>query len=285
MLTLKTFKKFGLSRDPFSGDVVKADDVYLTDDTRFVAEYLTQTAKTGGMVALVGESGSGKTTIRRFAVDRMNAEGQKVRVISPRTIDKTRLTASSICDAIIRDCSNETPCRTIEAKARQVERILTNSSRAGYSHVLMIEEAHDLHIQTLKYLKRFWELEDGFKKLLAIVLIGQVELKLKLDESKNWEAREVIRRMEVLELDPLGTGADVASYLDIKFSRLGKESINIINDAGCEALARKLHRQTRNGVTYSVAYPLSVNNWAQIAMNAAVELGLGLVDADVVNSL
>jgi type II secretory pathway predicted ATPase ExeA len=285
MLTLKTFKKFGLPRDPFSGDVVQADDVYLTEDTRFVAEYLTQTAKTGGMVALVGESGSGKTTIRRFAIDRMNAEGQKVRVISPRTIDKTRLTASSICDAIIRDCSNEAPCRTIEAKARQVERILTNSSRAGYSHVLMIEEAHDLHIQTLKYLKRFWELEDGFKKLLAIVLIGQVELKLKLDESKNWEAREVIRRMEVLELDPLGAGADVAAYLDIKFSRLGKERTKIISDAGCEALARKLHRQTRNGVTYSVAFPLSVNNWAQRAMNAAVELGLALVDADVVNSL
>jgi type II secretory pathway predicted ATPase ExeA len=284
MLTLKTFKKFGLVHDPFTGDVVKADDVYLTDDTRFVAEYLAQAVKTGGMVALVGESGSGKTTIRRYAVDRMNAEG-KVRVISPRAIDKTRLTAGSICDAIIRDCSNEAPCRTIEAKARQVERILTNSSRSGYSHVLMIEEAHDLHIQTLKYLKRFWELEDGFKKLLAIVLIGQVELKLKLDESKNWEAREVIRRMEVLELNPLGAGADVAAYLDIKFSRLGRERGEIINDGGCEALARKLHRQTRNGVTYSVAYPLSVNNWAQRAMNAAAELGADIVDAEVVNSL
>lgn len=285
MLQMKTFKKFGLARDPFSGDVVKADDVYLTDDTRFAAEYLLQTAKTGGMVALVGESGSGKTTVRRYAIDRMNAEGQKVRVISPRTIDKTRLTASSICDAIIRDCSNEAPARTIEAKARQVERILTNSSRAGYSHVLMIEEAHDLHIQTLKYLKRFWELEDGFKKLLSIVLIGQVELKLKLDESKNWEAREVIRRMEILELDPLGSGADVAAYLDIKFARLGKDRKAIINDAGCEALARKLHRQTRNGVTYSVAYPLSVNNWTQRGMNAAAELGVGIVDADVINSL
>ena len=75
--------------------------------------------------------------------------------------------------------------------------------------MLMIEEAHDLSIPTLKYLKRFWELEDGFKKLLAIVLIGQVEMKAKLDESQNWEAREVIRRIEVLELKPLGTGHQV----------------------------------------------------------------------------
>jgi type II secretory pathway predicted ATPase ExeA len=185
MLNLNTRKTFGLFKDPFTDDVANADDVYLNDASRFAAEYLYQTAKAGGMVALVGESGSGKTTIRRYAIDRMQAENQKVRVISPRIIDKGRLTASLICDAIIADCSTEKPRRTLEAKARQVEHILTNSSRSGFSHILMIEEAHDLSIQTLKYLKRFWELEDGFKKLLAIVLIGQIEMNAKLDESKN----------------------------------------------------------------------------------------------------
>jgi len=285
MLALKTFKKFGLTQDPFTGDVISAADVFLTADTRFAAEYLVQSAKAGGMVALVGESGSGKTTIRRYAVDRMAQEGQKIRVIAPRCVDKTRLTTSSICDAIVRDCSTEAPRRTLEGKARQVERILTNSSRSGYSHVLMIEEAHDLSIQTLKYLKRFWEMEDGYKKLLAIVLIGQPELKSKLDESKNWEARELIRRMEVLELDPLGSGADVAAYLDIKFGRLGKERRGIVTDEGCEALAEKLRRQTRNGVVYSIAYPLLINNWTRRAMNSAAELGAPSVDAEVVNAL
>jgi type II secretory pathway predicted ATPase ExeA len=149
----------------------------------------------------------------------------------------------------------------------------------------MIEEAHDLSIQTLKYLKRFWEMEDGFKKLLSIILIGQVELKAKLDEGQNWEAREVIRRMEILELDPLGTGADIAAYLDIKFGRLGKDREVVINDDGCEAPAAKPRRQTRNGVVYSVAWPLLVNNWYRGAMNEAAELGADLVDAEVVNSL
>ncbi|MCL2197199.1 MAG: AAA family ATPase [Treponema sp.] len=285
MLTLKTFRKFGLKADPFYGDVVRAEDVFLTEDTRFIAEYILQSAKAGGMVALVGESGSGKTTIRRYAIDRMAAEGQKVRVIAPRCIDKTRLSTGSICDAIIADCSTETPRRTMEAKARQIERILTHSSRAGWSHVLMIEEAHDLNINTLKYLKRFWELEDGYKKLLSIVLIGQIEMKAKLDESKNWEAREVIRRMEVLELEPLASGADIAGYLDIKFKRLGKTRAEIINDMGCEALAAKLKRQTRTGLVYSVAYPLLINNWCMKAMNSACELGAKCVDAEVVNAL
>lgn len=285
MLTMKAYQKFGLFQDPFQGDVTKADDVFLTDETRFIAEFLYQTAKVGGMVALLGESGSGKTTIRRYSMDRIQSEGQKIKIIAPRSIDKARLTTSAICDAIIQDCSAEKPRRTLEAKSRQVERILTNSSRAGYNHVLMIEEAHDLSIPTLKYLKRFWELEDGFKKLLAIVLIGQTEMKAKLDESQNWEAREVIRRIEVLELKPLGTGKEVADYLDIKFKRLGKERAKIISDEGCEAIAAKLRKQTRRGMIYSVGYPLLINNWTRMAMNQTAELGADLVDADVVNSL
>lgn len=97
MLTMKAYKKFGLFQDPFTGDVAKADDVYLTDETRFVAEFLYQTAKAGGMVALLGESGSGKTTIRRYAMDRIQSEGQKIKIITPRSIDKARLTTSAIC--------------------------------------------------------------------------------------------------------------------------------------------------------------------------------------------
>jgi len=285
MLSLQARKQFKLFRDPFTDDVGAAEDVYLNDCFRFAAEYLYQTAKAGGMMALVGESGSGKTTVRRLAIDRMTAEGQKVRVVTPRIIDKGRLTASLICDAIIQDCSTENPKRTLEGKARQIERILTNSSRAGWSHVLMIEEAHDLTIQTLKYLKRFWELEDGFKKLLAIVLVAQVEMKAKLDESKNWEAREVIRRMEVVDLDPLADGDEIARYLELKFSRLGSVRAEIISDAGCEAIAQRLRRRTKQGAVYSVAYPLIVNNWTRRALNLAAELGSSVVDADVVAGL
>jgi type II secretory pathway predicted ATPase ExeA len=284
MLNLNTRKNFGIFKDPFTDDIVTAGDVYLNDSSRFATEYLFQTARAGGMLAIIGESGSGKTTLRRLAVDRWQAEGQKVRIVSPRIIDKGRLTASLICDAIIADCSTEKPRRTLEAKARQVEQVLTNSSRSGYSHVLMIEEAHDLSVQTLKYLKRFWEMEDGFRKLLAIVLIGQPEMRAKLDESKNWEAREVIRRMEILELEPLGN-EDIAAYLDLKFKRLNRTRKDIFTDDACAALGRRLQRQTRNGTVYSVAYPLLINRQARAAMNLAASLKVKVVDADVVNSL
>ena len=287
MLSMQARQSFGLTRDPFVDDVTQAADVYLTDGARFAAEYVYQTAKVGGMVALIGESGSGKSTIRRLAIDRLTAEAQKTRIIIPRLIDKGRLTAAMICDAIIEDCSSsaERPRRSAEAKARQVERILTNSSRAGYSHILIVEEAHDLTLHTLKYLKRFWELEDGFRKLLSIMLIGQPELKDKLDESKNYSARELIRRMEIVELDPLSSGSEVAAYLDIKFRRIGLERTSIVPDDGCEALASRLSRRTTQGTVFSVAWPLLVNNWTRRALNLAAELGADQVDAEVVAGL
>lgn len=285
MITMQALKKFGLFSDPFIGDIQKADDVYLSSDTRFIAEYLYQSAKSGGLIALIGESGSGKSTIRRYAIERMKNEGQNVRVIFPQCIDKKLLTASTIYNAIIADCSAETPKQNFETRARQVKRILTNSSRAGVNHILMIEEAHDLSISTLKYLKRFWELEDGFKKLLSIVLIGQVEMKPKLNESQNWEAREVIRRMEVLELSAMTTGTEIRDYLASKFSRLDKKREDIISDDGCDALATKLCRQTAKGIVVSSAYPLTINNWCKAGMNAAAEFGADLVDADIIHSL
>ena len=82
-----------------------------------------------------------------------------------------------------------------------------------------------------------------------------------------------------------GTGKEIADYLDIKFSRLGKVRTKIITDEGCEAWAAKLRKQTRNHVVYSVGYPLLVNNWTRRAMNEAAELGADAVDADVVNAL
>lgn len=139
MLTMDARKQFHFVNDPFTDDITSAEDVYRNRDIGFAAEYLYQTARSGGMLALIGESGSGKSTVRRLVIDRIRSEGVKIKVIVPRTIDKSRLTASSICDAIIEDCSTERPRRSLEAKARQIERILSASSRAGWNHLLMMK--------------------------------------------------------------------------------------------------------------------------------------------------
>lgn len=281
MLSQAAKKHFGLFRDPFTDDVQNPDDVFLSREQRYIRDSMYYAAKHGGFLAIVGESGAGKTTLRRDLLDRINREGNQIIVCQPRIIDKGKLTAGSICDAIIADVSTERPKQSLEAKARQIEKLLSGSSRAGSSHVLIIEEAHDLTIQTLKYLKRFWEMEDGFKKLLAIILVGQPELKSKLDERINWEAREVIRRCEVAELLPLD--GNVEAYLSLKFKRVGKDLAEIMTGDAVTALQKRLTIRGRGQqTTTSMLYPLVVNNAITKAMNEAADCGAPLITADVI---
>jgi type II secretory pathway predicted ATPase ExeA len=285
-------RHFGLFRDPFSDDVQSAEDVYATPDIRYVREALWQTARHGGFLAVVGESGSGKTTLRRDLNDRLAREGVSTIVIEPYVLgmedsDATgrTLKASAIADAIISAVAPLEPVRrTQDAKYRQLHRVLRDSRRAGHTHLLVIEEAHGLPIPTLKHLKRFWELEDGFKKLLGIALIGQPELRLKLSE-RNHAVREVVQRCELVELLPLD--AHLEGYLRHKFNRVGTDLGKVVAPGAIEALRDKLTFAPRpqagqRAETVSLLYPLAVANLLAAAMNLAAELGAPTVTADIV---
>lgn len=282
MLTPQAKKLFSLFRDPFTDDVQGPEDVFLSADQRYIREVLFATARHGGFVAVAGESGSGKTTLRRDMLDRIQREGLPVVAVQPRSIDKGVLTASAICHAIIDDLNPGARVpRSLEAQARSVERVLTESSRAGNSHVLIIEEAHDLNIQTLKYLKRFWELEDGFRKLLGIILIGQTELKDKLNERRNPQAREVIRRCEIAELMPLDNVLE--DYLRLKLKRVGADYNAIFAADACDGIRARLSYPGKTPrETVSMVYPLTVNRLVIRAMNLAAQIGEPRVTAEII---
>lgn len=287
MLSPEAKKHFSLFRDPFQDDIQSADDLYLSADHRYIRETMYTTSKHGGFVAVVGESGAGKTVLRKDLFQRIVREQQPIIPIQPRVIEKGRLNAGLIFEAIIDDLRpGETMRRTQEGKARQAERLLRDSSRAGNSHVLIIEEAHDLNIMTLKILKRFWELEDGFKRLLAIILIGQPELAMMLDERARPEAREVIRRCEVAILAPLD--GNLEEYLGKKFDRIGASLDKIIAPDAFDAMRQVKGPQIRPGGVVakpSQLYPLVVNNLVIRALNRAAQDGEDLVTGDVIRAL
>lgn len=279
MLSPEAKRHFTLFRDPFSDEINGAEDVFVSPDIRYVQEVVYSTARLGGMVAVVGESGAGKSVIRRDLIDRIQRERAQVHVIMPRVIDKGALTARHICEAILQDMAPNTPmASSLERLARQVEKVLVSSSRGGHTHALVIEEAHDLAISALKYLKRFWELEDGFRKLLAIVLVGQPELKDKLDERVNYEAREVIRRCEIAELRPLDKHLE--AYLTHKLARVGKQFDEVFDKSAMDAIRARLTTTRR-----SQLYPLVVNNLVTRALNRAALDGAPVVSADTIHDL
>jgi len=292
-LTPAAKKHFSLFSNPFTGDIQSAEELYQSSDVNYVRMAMYQAAKMGGFIAVTGESGSGKTTLRRDLLDRIQRERLPIVTIEPYVIaaedndvkGKT-LKASHIAEAILAALAPLSGAkRSPEARFRQIHNLLKESSRAGNQHVIIIEEAHSLPIPTLKHLKRFFELEDGYKKLLSIVLIGQNELALKLSE-QNLEVREVVQRCEIVTLDPL-TQTGLVDYLQHRIKPTGRPLADIISTDGVDAIADRLTAApARKGqISRSLLYPLAVGNLITGAMNLAADLGVPTVNADIVREV
>ena len=285
---------FRVLRDPFVNELNEDADVFITDDIRYVRAAMRHTARHGGMLAVVAESGGGKSTLRQDLIDWINTTGERVTVIEPYVIgmeDSQRkgkaLMAADITGAVIRAVSPGTSLRQVlQDRAAQMHSILKASAQVGQRHVLIIEEAHALAIPTLKHLKRFYELQDGFKKLLSIILIGQTELEKKLSEH-NPEVREVVQRCEMVKLPPLDN--HVEAYLRHKLERAGLQFDAVFASDAVEAIRATLRqavsetvRGQRQAREQSLCYPLAINNLVTRAMNEAVKIGAPKVNAALI---
>lgn len=284
-----TKRHFKLMADPFD-EVRGHDDVFLSSEIRYVREQLLHVAKHGGFLAVIGESGSGKSTLRRDLADRILRDKLPIHIIEPYTlamedndVEGKSLKAQHIAEAIMGTVApGEKIQNSPEARFRQVHRVLRDSGRTGHTHCLVIEEAHCLPLKTLKHLKRFLELEDGFRKLLSVILLGQPELKYKLSEA-NHEVREVVQRCEVVELKPMN--GSLAEYVTHRFQRVGSDASKVITGEGIEALRAKLTGPTSRGGardSVSLVYPLAVGNMIIAAMNLAAEVGAPIVDEKII---
>lgn len=295
-LTPEARQQFGILRDPFVNEIRDVADVFETSDIRYVRASVRQTALHGGMLAVISESGGGKSVIRKDTQAWVNNGHDEIIVIEPYVVgtsNHTRvgkpLLASDITARVIKTLDPHAKLRsTLEARTDQMHAMLRESSKLGHKHVLIIEEAHDLAVPTLKSLKRFYEIEDGFAKLLSIVLIGQTELRRKLSE-KNPEVREVVQRCELITLPPLDN--HVGEYLAHKFKRVEVDVAKVL-DAGAVAMIRTVLRRTvtetfggkKQSMEQSLCYPLAINNLVTRAMNLAAEIGAPKVTAELVEA-
>lgn len=280
MISDETRRHFKLFKNPFIHDVLDDNDIFMTDEHRYIEAAMMDAAKNAGFLAVVGEVQSGKSTIRRKVVMQLKRD-DNVRVIYPEIIDKTRVTATSLGRAIVEDISSEKAQINHEGQARQVKRLMETRHRNGGRHVLIIEEAHDLPLKILKLLKRFYELEDGYEKLLGIILIGQPELKDSLNEGMQPNMREVIRRIQIAEIR--GLNGDIKEYLAFKFKRIKADATKIFTDDAIKALGKRLTTQaTGTSKSISHAFPGLVNNYAAKAMNFAAEHGEPEVTEEIV---
>lgn len=277
-------RQFTLFANPFAGEVTTDAEMFVNGHIRFVREVAWQAATGARMAAIVGESGAGKTTMLDDLKESLLREHRPVVCIEPSmegaeetdTKGKT-VKAVDIHTAIIRTLNaRASVASNAEARSRQVHAALSESSAAGHSHLLIIEEAHALPVPTLNHLKRLREkMRLGRSFMLGVLLVGHPELEKKL---ARWDVREVMQRIEVARLPPLG--ADLSAYLQTRAAAAGRKLDEFITAEGVDELRTRL---VANGT--SLLNPLNVNNWMSAALNTAADLGAPVVDRDVVRSV
>lgn len=161
---------FGLPANPWS-------NAQPTADSARVATLVGAAIQSQAFISILGARGSGKTWAVRAAL-----EEHTVTAVEPLRLTRDKLHMGDIETALVRELSDESPRRSGEARSYQVKRILGEFSRTT-PVVLVIDDAHVLHHQTLRALKRLRELAWLSRSpLLGIVLIGQHDKTRAIDE-------------------------------------------------------------------------------------------------------
>ena len=163
-MKILTRQHFKLPADPWAGWTCAT-----ADQTR-VADLIKAAVAGDLFVSIIGPRGSGKTRAARAA---LAACGAGARVVEPLRLTRDKLHMGDIETALIVSLADESPRRSGEARSRQARRVLGTASR-NKKIALFIDDAHVLHSQTLRALKRLRELSfAGRAPLLSVILAAQ----------------------------------------------------------------------------------------------------------------
>jgi type II secretory pathway predicted ATPase ExeA len=288
-LTPLARRHFKLTTNPFQGEVTSEVQMFNGDDIHYVRESAWQCCKTGSFVAIVGESGAGKTTVQTDLEERIAQSNEPITVIKPSVLGMeqserqgTQLRSADILHAIISTLAPQrTMPQTLQARTVAAHKLLTASAELGNMHLLVVEEAHSMPDAALKHLKRLHELRNGRRPLLGILLIAQPELKKRLANGlRDGSLREVAQRCEIVELLPLD--GDLRAYLACRAGAAGVKLDDLIDPQAVEAMRERLMVKGESGSKVSICYPLAVNNLLTRALNKAAEIGMPVVNRDLV---
>ena len=170
-MRILTRQHFGLAADPWARLHVD------TADHLRVAGAIAAGAGGRILISIAGPRGAGKT----HAVKR--ALGEDVALVETARLTRERLHMGDVEQAVVRDLSDERPRRSAEARSHQVRRILGDRRRRGDRVALLIDDAHVLHHNTVRAMKRLLELSwRGLSPLLSVVLVGQTDAAARIPE-------------------------------------------------------------------------------------------------------
>jgi general secretion pathway protein A len=157
-----------------------------------------------GFVQLTGEVGAGKTTLCRALLDQLSPSFSTALIVNPI------LDADQLVKAIAMEFNLEVKGLDRLETVAEINHFLLRQLEQGKETVLIIDEAQDLTPALLEQVRLLSNLETDERKLLQIVLMGQPELR---DRLNDHGLRQLRQRITVrYHLNPL-TRSEIGQYV------------------------------------------------------------------------
>ncbi len=187
---------YGLKENPFNV-TSDPDFLYLSHTHKEALDHLIYGINARkGFIEITGEIGAGKTTICRALINRID-ERTKTSLIFNSSLPETQL-----LEAIVTDFGIQPGRRNKVALVNHLNDFLLEQLASGNNTVLIIDEAQNLRSTTLETIRMLSNLETNKEKLLQIVLVGQPQLRNKLNSPSLVQLRQRISvRFHVRALD------------------------------------------------------------------------------------
>jgi general secretion pathway protein A len=182
-----------------------------------------------GVTLLIGEAGTGKTTLVRSVL-----ESEQRKSSCCIYLNNPMLTRAEFIEFLAR--AFDLSARAAGSKTAllfELEQVLRDRHSRGIITALLVDEAQALPLELLEEIRLLANIETDTDKLLPVVLAGQPQLAIRLNDP---ELRQLKQRVALrCELKPLDL-KDTIAYVAGRVSIAGGDSLNLFTGAALELI-------------------------------------------------
>jgi general secretion pathway protein A len=219
---------YGLREAPFAPT---PDPKFLFQSARHreaLAQLIYGVRERKGFIVLTGEIGTGKTTLLRTLLERLNPDTPVAYV------HNSALDIEGLLEYVLQDWGVKSTAASHAQRLFELNEFLIDQHRKGGSPLLVIDEAQNLSVQTLEAVRMLSNFETTNQKLMQILLVGQPELRVKLDLP---ELRQLKQRIGLrCHIAPL-SAEETRLYIRHRLRIAGAIDAGIFTDGAIQKIA------------------------------------------------
>ena len=218
-----------------------------------------------GFIVITGEAGTGKTTLLRRLMRSVEA------TVHTAFVFNTHLSFNELLRMVLNDLGVPSTSDDKLTLIGQLNDYLVAQLERDHTVALLVDEAQDLSNEMLEELRLLSNLETDRAKLIQIVLMGQPELELKLDQP---ELRQLKQRVAIrCRLAPLSS-SEVAPYIDSRLQTVGYKGAALFDSESVNTVA-----------LYSKGIPRLINVICDNALLVAYATSQSKVSAKIIGEV